>query len=128
MPRRITSSVSSWTVQWVMGRSDFAGRLAGDGQDPGDLLGGELAGCAGAGFVAEDRFDRPSQVGAGLTTLDVNEPIPRVGPAPSPASDLAVCQADPAGDVFIEKALEGQDDDRARCRSREGAVTAREKV
>jgi len=62
--------------------------------------------------VAEDRFDRPSQVGAGLTTLDVNESIPRVGPAPSPAPDLAVCQADPAGDVFIEEAVESHQDDR----------------
>ena len=74
------------------------GRLAGDGQDWGDLLGGELGGGAGAWFVAEDRFDGASQDGAGLATLEVNEWVPRVGPAPSPASHLAVGQADLLGE------------------------------
>ena len=88
------------------------GGLAGDGQDLGDLLGSELGGSTGAWFVAEDRFDGASQAGAGLTALDVNESVPRLGPAPSPASDLAVCQADLLGDVFIEKAVESHQDDR----------------
>src|SRR4029079_456704 len=67
---------------------------------------------AGARFVGEDRLDGPSQGDAGLATLDGNESVPRVGPAPSPASDLAVGQADLRGDVLIEEAVEGQDDDR----------------
>src|SRR4029077_1045391 len=92
--------------------SGLRGRLAGNGQDLGDLLRGELAGCARAWFVSEDRFDGASQDGAGLAALDVNELVPRVSPAPAPASDLAVSQADPLGDVLIEQAVEGQHDDR----------------
>ena len=128
MPRLITSSVSSRVVQCVIGPSGLLGRFAGDGEDLDDLLRGKLAGGAWAWFVGEDRFDGPSQDGAGLAALDVNESVPRVGPAPSPASDLAMCQADPLGDVLIEKAVEGQHNDRGALPSREGAVTEREKV
>ena len=60
------------------------GRLAGDGQDLGDLLGSELGGDAGAGFVAEDRFHRAAQGGAGLAALDVDESVPGVGPGNIP--------------------------------------------
>jgi hypothetical protein len=94
------------------GPAGLLGRLAGDGQDPGHLLGSELVGGAEAWLVVEDRFDGASRYGAGLTALKVNELIPSVGPAPSPASDLAMCQADPLGDVFVEAAIEGQEDDR----------------
>ncbi len=92
--------------------SGLLGRFAGDGEDLDDLLRGKLAGGAWAWFVGEDRFDGPSHDGAGLTALDVNESVPRVGPAPSPASDLAMCHADSLGDVLIEKAVEGRHNDR----------------
>jgi hypothetical protein len=88
------------------------GGLTGDGQDLSDLLGSELGGSTGAWFIAQDRFDRPSQACAGFAALDVNEPVPRLGPASSPASHLAVCETDPLGDVFIEKAVERHQDDR----------------
>ena len=93
------------------GPAGLLGGLAGDREDLGDLLRGELAGGAGAGFVGEDRFDGPAQVGFGLAALQVNEAGPGLGPASSPPSDLASSQADLLGDVFIAKAVEGQEDD-----------------
>ena len=112
MPRWITSSVSSWAVQWVMGRPDFSGGSQATAKIWVTCSGVNLPGAPGRGSSREDRFDGPSQVGAGLAALDVNESVPGVGPAPSPASDLAVRQADLCGDVFIEQAVEGQEDDR----------------
>ncbi len=55
------------------GPAGLLGGLAGDREDLGDLLRGELAGGAGAGFVGEQRFDGPTQVGFGLAALQVNE-------------------------------------------------------
>jgi hypothetical protein len=89
------------------GPARLLGGFAGHGEDQGDLLGGEFAGGSGAGFVGEDRFDGPSQVGFGLAALDVNEAVPGLGPAPSPASDLAAPETDLFGDVLIAKAIEG---------------------
>ena len=105
------------------GPAGLLGGLSGDGQDLSDLLGGEFAGGAGAGFVAEDPFDGPSQDGARLAALQREELILGLGPTPSPASDLATCQADLVGDVLIAEAIEGQADDGGRCRSREETVT-----
>ena len=110
IPRLTTSSVSSLTVQWVMGRPDFSGGSQARAKIWVTCSGVNLAG-RGAWFVVEDRFDGPSQDGVGLATFEVNESVPGVGPASSPASDLAVCEADPLGDVLIEQALEGQDND-----------------
>src|SRR4029077_1808126 len=93
------------------GPARLLGGLAGDGQNQGDLLGGELAGGAGAWFVGEDGFDGASQRGAGLATLQVNEAVPGLGPASSPASHWALSQADLRGDLVIAKAGEGQEND-----------------
>ena len=84
--RRLTAwSASSWAVQWVMGRPDFSGELAGDREDHCDLLRGELPGGAGAWAVGEDRLDSPAQVGFGLAALEVQSGRTRPWP-----SDVAI--------------------------------------
>ena len=93
------------------GPARLRGGLAGDREDLGDLLRGELAGSARAGCVGEDRFDGPAQVGFGLAALQVNEAGPSFGPASSPPSDLASSQTNLCSDVFVAKAVKGQEDD-----------------
>ena len=110
MPRLTTTSASACAVPWVRGRPDCAGR-ARDGEDLGDLLGSERAGGAETGFVAEDRFEGAAPDGAGRAALQRDELIPGLGPPPSPASDLAACQADLVGDLLMAEAVEGQADD-----------------
>src|SRR4051794_8014696 len=111
MPRWITSAVSSWTVQWVMGRPDFSGGSQATARIWVTCSGVNLAGAPGRGSslrtasMARRKSARDSQ------HLQGHELVPGVGPAPAPASDLAVGQADPRGDLFIEKTVEGQEDD-----------------
>src|SRR4051794_22805523 len=100
MPRAITSAVSSRTVQWVIGRPDFAGGSQATAKIRVTCSGVNLPG-APARFVAEDRLDGATQRGGGFAALDVDELVPGVGPAAAPASDLAVGQADAPGDVLI---------------------------
>ncbi len=92
------------------GPARLLGGLAGDREDLGDLLRGELARGTGSRFVGEDSFDGSSQVG-GLAALDVSEGVPGLSPASSPASDLALPEAEPLSDLFVAEAVEGQQDD-----------------
>ncbi len=53
----------------------------------------------------------------GFAALDVSEGVPGLSPASSPASDLALPEAEPLSDLFVAEAVEGQQDERPlrRC-------------
>ena len=87
------------------------GGLAGDGEDLGDLLGGEFAGGAGPGLIGEDRLDGPAERGAGLGALDGDEAVEGARPASPPESDGALGQADLLGDLVVAAALKGEQDE-----------------
>ena len=111
------------------GPARLLGGLAGDREDLGDLLRGELAGCARARCVAEDRCGGPAQVGFGLAALPINQAGPGRGPTASPPSDLESSQTHLSGDLFVAQAVKGQEDDGGslpEMRGGSGGVSQRE--
>ncbi len=97
------------------------GIFAGDGQDPGDLLGGELARRTAPGRVAQQRLERARQGGWLLAAFDQDQAIEGVGPAVPPGADRMAFTSDLLGDVLVREAVEGQEDH--ACPLRDGLGT-----
>ena len=86
------------------------GLLAGDGQDPRDLLGGELARRTAPGEIAQQSLDLAREGGSLLAAFDQDQAIEGIGPAATPGSDRMAFASDSRGDVLVAEAIEGQED------------------
>jgi hypothetical protein len=86
------------------------GVFTSDGQDLGDLLGGELARAAWAGQVGKQVLDGVTQGGKSLTTLDEHEAVEGTGPAAPPDARTVTITAKAGGDVLIVQAVKGEQD------------------
>ena len=84
------------------------GVFAGDGQDPGDLLGGELARRTAPGQVAQQSRNRVRQCRRLLAAFDQDQVLERIGPAVPPGADRMTFTPDMPGDVLVGEAIEGQ--------------------
>jgi hypothetical protein len=86
------------------------GIFASDGQDLGDLLGGELARGTAPGSVAQQVLDRGRQRGRLLAALDQDQTRKRIGPAVPPGADRMTFTADMPGDILVADSIERQKD------------------
>jgi hypothetical protein len=75
------------------------------------LFGGESAGRAAAGGVAQRLPDRLLQGGGTFGAFPQDEALEGAGPAPPPVADLMPLQSYLTGDVFVALAVKGQQDD-----------------
>ena len=112
MPRWITSSVSSWAVQWVIGRPDFSGGSQATARIWVTCSGVNLPGAPGRGSslrtasMARRKSARDSQHSMSMSRFHASAQRRRQRPT------WRCVRPTLLGDVFIEKAVEGQDDDR----------------
>ena len=110
------------------GPAGVLGGLAGDGQDLGDLLGGEFAGGSGSRLVGEDLLDGASPRSAGLEALDADEAVEGRGPAASPAADLVTHRPTASARSSLRRPSKASKMRAARWRSREAVVTELQSV
>jgi hypothetical protein len=86
------------------------GRFTGDGQNPRDLFGGELARRTAPGSIAQQFRDRHRQRGRLLAAFDQNQALERIGPAVPPRTDRMTLAPDVLRDVLIGETVESQED------------------
>ena len=128
MPRWITSSVSSWAVQWVIGRPDFSGGSQATAKIWVTCSGVNLPGAPGRGSsprtasMARRKTARDSQHSMSMSRFHALAQRRRQRPTwrcvrPTRSAISSLSRPSKARTMIA-----------ARCRSREGAVTEREKV
>ena len=89
----------------------FRGRFASDRDDLSELLGGELSRTAGTGGIRENGQDGLPQGGGRFLTFDEDQPGKGFGPDNAPVADLMAFQPNAFGDLLVDHAGEGQQDD-----------------
>ena len=82
--------------------------LAGHGEDQRELLGGERRRSTAAGFIGENGFDGPLQIGWFFQTLDEGQLFERLLPPAPPLANLIVSEFDDRLNLFIEPACKRQ--------------------
>ena len=87
------------------------GRLTGDRDDPGDLIGSERARTPGPGVVTQDIFDRRLQGRGTFEALDADQGVEGVSPTPPPDPDAVPLAPEVVGDRSVLPAAEGEQDD-----------------
>ena len=82
--------------------------LAGHREDQHELPGGERRRSTAAGFIGENGFDGPLQIGRFFQALDEGQLFERLLPPSPPLANLIVSEFDDRLNLFIEPACKRQ--------------------